>query len=203
MPNNLYILFGKRTFDLVFSLVGFICLLPVFLIITLSIKIFDKGPVFYIQKRVGVNFQLFNFYKFRTMIDSAENKGPLVTGSNDPRITIIGGFLRKYKLDELPQLVNVIKGDISIVGPRPEVEKYVSLFKNEYQDILQIKPGITDFAALHYRNEEAILAKYEDSYKEYIEQILPEKIKLYYKYINSMSLITDIEIIVTTIGSIF
>jgi len=203
MPNNLYILFGKRTFDLVFSLVGFICLLPVFLFIAFSIKIIDRGRIFYIQKRMGVNFQPFNFYKFRTMIDDADKVGPLITGSNDPRITIIGGFLRKYKLDELPQLVNVIKGDISMVGPRPEVEKYVSLFKNEYQDILQIKPGITDFAALHYRNEEAIMAKYEDPHKVYIEQILPEKIKLYYKYINSMSLITDIKIIFATIGSIF
>jgi len=203
MPNNLYILFGKRTFDLVISLVGFICLLPVFLFIAFSIKIIDRGRIFYIQKRMGVNFQPFNFYKFRTMIDDADKVGPLITGSNDPRITIIGGFLRKYKLDELPQLVNVIKGDISMVGPRPEVEKYVSLFKNEYQDILQIKPGITDFAALHYRNEEAIMAKYEDPHKVYIEQILPEKIKLYYKYINSMSLITDIKIIFATIGSIF
>ena len=203
MPDSFYIKYGKRIFDLVFALPALLILFPLFIVIAISIKMEDGGPIFFVQKRMGQNFTIMNFIKFRTMIKNADKKGLLITRIEDPRITRVGKVLRRFKLDELPQFINVIWGDISIVGPRPEVEKYVMIFKEEYASVLKIKPGITDFAALYYRDEEEILNKHPDPHQAYIEKILPEKIRLYHKYIQEMSFFTDVKIIAGTTWSMF
>jgi lipopolysaccharide/colanic/teichoic acid biosynthesis glycosyltransferase len=203
MPDSFYIKYGKRIFDLVFALPALLILSPLFIVIAISIKMEDGGPVFFIQKRMGQNFTIMNFIKFRTMIEDAAKKGLQITSLKDPRITRVGKFLRKYKLDELPQFINVIRGEISIVGPRPEVEKYVMIFKKEYASILKIKPGITDFAALYYRDEEEVLNKHPDPHQAYIEKIMPEKISLYHKYMQEISFFTDVKIIAGTTWSMF
>ena len=195
----MYKKFGKRLFDIVASGIGLIVLFPVMLVIGVIIKITSPGPVFFVQKRVGKNFKEFNLYKFRSMVVNADKIGPSVTKGNDKRITRIGRFLRKTKLDELPQLWNVLKGDMSLVGPRPEVMKYVKERKKEYEKVLSVRPGITDYAAIEFRDEEEILNKYPDTEKAYIEIILPKKIELYYKYINNINFIDDIKIILKTL----
>lgn len=191
--------FGKRVFDIVATLIGSILLLPLILIIIVWIKTTSKGPLFYVQKRVGLNFKEFNLYKFRSMVVNADKVGPSVTSGDDPRITKIGKILRKTKIDELPQLINVLKGDMSLVGPRPEVMKFVKQRKEEYKKILTIKPGITDNAAIEYRDEETIMEQYENKEKAYIEIVLPEKIKLYNQYISNISFINDVKLILKTL----
>jgi len=203
MLASFYIKYGKRIFDLVFALPVLLILSPLFIVIAISIKMEDGGPIFFVQKRIGQYFTIMNIIKFRTMIIDADKKGLLITRTEDPRITRVGKFLRKNKLDELPQFINVVRGDISIVGPRPEVEKYVMIFKEEYASILMIKPGITDFAALYYRDEEKILNNHPDPHKAYIEKIMPEKIRLYHKYILELSFFTDIKIVAGTAWSMF
>ena len=195
----MYKKFGKRVFDLIASIFSLIILAPLFLIVALLIKIGSKGPVFFVQKRVGKDFKEFNLYKFRSMVADAPKKGLQITSTDDPRITKIGRILRKTKLDELPQLINVIKGDMSLVGPRPEVNKYVDLKKDEYKKVLSVRPGITDLAAIEFVNEEEILSKFDDKEKAYIEKILPQKIALYNKYIDSISFLEDIRIILKTL----
>ncbi len=195
----MYKKFGKRVFDLIASIFGVIFFLPVFIIVPILIKIGSKGPVFFVQKRVGKDFKEFNLYKFRSMVADAPKKGLQITSTDDPRITKIGRILRKTKLDELPQLINVIKGDMSLVGPRPEVKKYVDLKKDEYKKVLSVRPGITDLAAIEFVNEEEILSKFDDKEKAYIEKILPQKIALYNKYIDSISFLEDIRIILKTL----
>ncbi|MCT7911801.1 sugar transferase [Arcobacter lacus] len=191
--------FGKRVFDIVATLIGSILLLPLIVIIIVWIKTTSKGPLFYVQKRVGLNFKEFNLYKFRSMVVNADKVGPSVTSGDDPRITKIGKILRKTKIDELPQLINVLKGDMSLVGPRPEVMKFVKQRKEEYKKILTIKPGITDNAAIEYRDEETIMEQYENKEKAYIEIVLPEKIKLYNQYISNISFINDVKLILKTL----
>ena len=191
--------FGKRIFDIVATLIGGILLLPLIVIIIVWIKTTSKGPLFYVQKRVGLNFKEFNLYKFRTMIVNADKVGPSVTSGDDPRITKIGKILRKTKIDELPQLINVLKGDMSLVGPRPEVMKFVKQKKEEYKKILTIKPGITDNAAIEYRDEETIMEQYENKEKAYIDIVLPEKIKLYNQYLINISFINDVKLILKTL----
>ncbi|MCT7506087.1 sugar transferase [Aliarcobacter cryaerophilus] len=191
--------FGKRIFDIVATLIGGILLLPLIIVIIIWIKTTSKGPIFYIQKRVGLNFKEFNLYKFRSMVVNADRVGPSVTSGDDPRITKIGKILRRTKIDELPQLINVLKGDMSLVGPRPEVIKFVEQKKEDYKIILSIKPGITDNAAIEYRNEETIMEQYENKEKAYIDIVLPQKIKLYKKYINNISFIGDLKLILKTI----
>lgn len=191
--------FGKRIFDIVATLIGGILLLPLIVIIIVWIKTTSKGPLFYVQKRVGLNFKEFNLYKFRSMVVNADKVGPSVTSGDDPRITKIGKILRKTKIDELPQLINVLKGDMSLVGPRPEVMKFVKQKKEEYKKILTIKPGITDNAAIEYRDEETIMEQYENKEKAYIEIVLPEKIKLYNQYISNISFIGDLKLILKTV----
>lgn len=203
MSVSFYEKYGKRIFDLVFALLALLILSPMFIIISISIKMEDSGPIFFVQKRMGQNFTIMNIIKFRTMIANAEKKGLQITRKEDPRITRVGNVLRRFKLDELPQFINVVRGDISIVGPRPEVEKYVMIFKEEYASILKIKPGITDFAALYYRDEEKILDNHPDPHKAYIEKIMPEKIRLYHKYIQEMSFFTDVKIVAGTAWSMF
>ncbi|WP_457641495.1 sugar transferase [Persephonella sp.] len=189
----------KWVLDFVFALVGLIVLFPLFIIVAILIKKEDGGSIFFRQTRVGQNGKLFKIYKFRTMVEDAEKKGAQVTKEDDPRITKIGRTLRKYKIDELPQLINVLKGEMSLVGPRPEVPKYVKAYEKEYRKILKVKPGITDYASLEYIDEEKILKGSENTEKVYIEKILPEKIKYYEKYIKQMGFLTDLKIILKTI----
>jgi lipopolysaccharide/colanic/teichoic acid biosynthesis glycosyltransferase len=195
----MYLRFGKRLFDIVATVVGGILLLPIILPIAIWIKINSKGPLFYIQKRVGLNFKEFNLYKFRSMIVDADKKGPSVTSGGDPRITKVGKIIRRTKIDELPQLLNVLKGDMSLVGPRPEVMKFVSQKKDEYKKVLSVRPGITDTAAIEFIDEEIIMKQYEDKERAYIDSVLPKKIQLYYKYIDNISLIGDIKLILITL----
>lgn len=193
----------KRLFDIIFSFFGVIFLFPLFLIIAILIKISSKGPIIFKQERVGKNFKKFYLYKFRTMIIEAEKKGSSITTANDPRITKIGKFLRKFKLDEFPQLINVLKGDISFVGPRPELEKFVEIYKDDYKEILKIKPGITDFAAISFKNENELIKDNENPEKYYIKEILPKKIELYKKYLNEMNIVLDIKLIIKTLCKMF
>jgi lipopolysaccharide/colanic/teichoic acid biosynthesis glycosyltransferase len=195
----MYLRFGKRLFDIVATVVGGILLLPIILPIAIWIKINSKGPLFYIQKRVGLNFKEFNLYKFRSMIVDADKKGPSVTSGGDPRITKVGKIIRRTKIDELPQLLNVLKGDMSLVGPRPEVMKFVSQKKDEYKKVLSVRPGITDTAAIEFIDEEIIMKQYEDKERAYIDFLLPKKIQLYCKYIDNISLVGDIKLILITL----
>ena len=195
----MYIKFGKRIFDLVATILGGSLLLPIIIPIALWIKLSSKGPLFYIQKRVGKNFNEFDLYKFRSMIVDADKAGPSVTSGDDPRITKVGAIIRRTKIDELPQLLNVLKGDMSLVGPRPEVMKFVAQKKDAYKKILSVKPGITDNAAIEFRDEESIMEQYEDKEKAYIDIVLPQKIKLYYMYIETISFMNDIKLILKTL----
>jgi lipopolysaccharide/colanic/teichoic acid biosynthesis glycosyltransferase len=195
----MYLIIGKRLFDIVATVFGGLLLIPIILPIAIWIKISSKGPLFYIQKRVGKDFIEFDLYKFRSMIVDADKVGPSVTSGDDPRITKVGAIIRKTKIDELPQLLNVLKGDMSLVGPRPEVMKFVEQKRDEYKKVLSVKPGITDTAAIEFRDEETIMEQYEDKEKAYIDFVLPKKIELYYKYIDNVSLIGDIKLILRTL----
>lgn len=188
----------KRLFDIISSAIGLILLSPVFLFVFIWIKLDSKGPVFYKQVRVGKNGKDFKILKFRSMRQNAD-KGSLITiGGRDPRVTRSGYYIRKYKLDELPQLINVLKGDMSIVGPRPEVRRYVDLYTKEQLRVLTVKPGITDIASIKYRNENEILEKAEDPNKVYIETIMPDKLKYNLEYIDKQSFLFDIKLIIKT-----
>ncbi len=195
----MYIKFGKRAFDIVATVIGGAILLPIIIPIAIWIKLSSKGPLFYIQKRVGKDFKEFDLYKFRSMIIDADKVGPSVTSGDDPRITKVGKIIRRTKIDELPQLLNVLKGHMSLVGPRPEVMKFVEQKKEEYKKVLSVKPGITDNAAIEFRDEETIMEQYEDKEKAYIDIVLPQKIELYYKYIDTISFTNDIKLILKTL----
>jgi Sugar transferases involved in lipopolysaccharide synthesis len=188
-----------RFFDFVLSLVGLVILAPIFIVLAVWIKIDSVGPVFYKQIRVGQNGKDFGLFKFRSMVVDADKKGLITVGGRDPRITRSGYFIRKYKLDELPQLINVLVGDMSLVGPRPEVRKYVELYDDEQNKVLSVKPGITDYASIEYMDENEILGKSTDPEKIYIEEIMPEKIKYNMKYIKNRSLIEYFKIIFLTV----
>lgn len=188
-----------RLLDIVLSLLGLIFLLPIFLILAVWMKFDSQGSIFFRQIRVGKDGRDFRIYKFRTMIVNAEKMGIITIGERDPRITNSGYFLRKYKLDELPQLINVLKGEMSFVGPRPEVRKYVEMYNQEQLKILTVKPGITDYASIEYINEDEILGKSSDPEKTYIEEIMPQKIKYNMKYINNKTVIEYFKIIFLTI----
>ena len=188
----------KRGIDILFSLIGLICLFPFFIFISFFIYITSKGGVFFVQLRVGKNNKDFKLYKFRTMFLNSDSKGLLTVGNNDKRITKLGYYLRKNKLDELPQLINVLNGTMSLVGPRPEVRKYVNLYNSEQKSILDVKPGITDLASIMYFNENEILANSVNPEQTYINEIMPIKLELNKQYINEMSLLTDLKIIFKT-----
>lgn len=177
-----------RFFDIIFSFLGLIILTPFFIIIAFCIAFSSQGGVFYTQKRVGQHNRDFALFKFRTMCIGADKKGLLTVGAKDARITNIGYFLRKYKLDELPQLWNVLTGEMSLVGPRPEVRKYVDLYNDEQKHILDVRPGITDYASIAYKNENSILAQSENPEKQYVEEIMPKKLQLNLRYIEHQSL---------------
>lgn len=188
-----------RLLDIVLSLLGLLFLLPIFVILAVWIKFDSQGSIFFRQIRVGKEGRNFRIYKFRTMIVNAEKMGIITIGERDPRITNSGYFLRKYKLDELPQLINVLKGEMSFVGPRPEVRKYVEMYNQEQLKILTVKPGITDYASIEYINEDEILGKSLNPEKTYIEEIMPQKIKYNMKYINNKTVIEYFKIIFLTI----
>ena len=192
----------KRLFDICFSLLGLIATSPILLLISILIEIESKGPVFYMQTRVGKNNQDFKIFKFRTMYVGSDKKGLLTLGDKDSRVTKIGYYLRKYKLDELPQLINVLNGSMSFVGPRPEVRKYVGFYTKEDLQILQVKPGVTDYASIAFRDEAELLKETKDPEKLYIEEIMPKKIALNKKYISKPSVFTDVKIILKTILTI-
>lgn len=192
----------KRIFDILFSFIGVIILLPVFILIVLLIVFDSKGPVFYRQVRVGKNNKDFKLLKFRTMHVNADKLGLLTVGNKDARITKAGYWLRKYKVDEIPQLINVLLGDMSFVGPRPEVRKYVNLYNAQQLSVLTVKPGITDWASIEFRNENEILAKYPDPENAYIKIIMPRKLYLNAEYIKSRSMMLDLRIILKTLLSV-
>ena len=187
----------KRAFDLILSIVFLLITSPILLGIALAIKLDSPGPVLFKGLRVGVDGAVFSILKFRTMRDGPTSSGPAVTGKKDQRITRVGGFLRTYKLDEIPQLLNVIKGEMSLVGPRPEDPKYVAHYTAEQRKVLSIRPGIASPAAVEYRHEEEILADVpaEEIDRLYLEDILPPKLALDLVYLDNHSLITDIKIL--------
>lgn len=192
-----------RIVDIILVLIGIIVLMPFFIIIGLTVLISSRGGVFYLQSRVGRFGKDFTLFKFRSMAVGADKKGLLTVGNNDTRITSVGKFLRKYKLDELPQLVNVLFGQMSIVGPRPEVRKYVDLYDENQMKVLNVRPGITDYASVYYKNENALLALSDKPEELYINQILPDKINLNMRFINNPTLANYFKIIGLTIKEFF
>lgn len=192
-----------RFFDIVFSFLGILLLSPVFIIIYFLIIFESKGGGFYMQNRVGKQGKDFKLYKFRSMAIGSDKKGLITIGGNDSRITKMGLFIRKYKIDELPQLFNVFVGDMSLVGPRPEVRKYVDLYNGEQLEVLIVRPGITDYASIEYANENEILGSVSDPEEIYVQEILPAKIKLNMKYIKNKNLNEYFKIIFLTFSKIF
>ncbi len=193
----------KRSFDVGVAAIGLIVLSPLMLILPVLIKCDSRGPVFFKQKRIGKDFRAFLIYKFRTMKENSELSGPMITIGQDPRITRIGRFLRKTKLDELPQLINVLKGEMSLVGPRPELPRFVELFRREYAEILTVRPGITDLASLKYQDEAKLMDQYPNPEEEYLRSILPDKIRLAREYIARSSIVFDLSLILRTLPKLF
>jgi lipopolysaccharide/colanic/teichoic acid biosynthesis glycosyltransferase len=189
----------KRIFDVLLAFIGLLGTLPLFAVIAICIKVDSEGPVFYRGVRAGLSGKPFRMFKFRTMVMNADRIGGPSSAANDPRITRVGRFLRRYKLDELPQLVNVLNGDMSFVGPRPEVLEYVAMFNAEEQAILSVPPGITDWSSIWNRHEGAILARSSDPERTYLEQIRPQKIRLQLEYVRNRSFSTDLRILLETI----
>lgn len=193
-------LFVKRAMDLAGASLGLVLLFPALAVLAVVVKLSSPGPVLFRQTRVGRRGRPFTMLKFRSMRHDAT--GPAVTSSGDHRITPVGRFLRRYKLDELPQLWNVLAGDMSLVGPRPEVPRYVERFRAEYARILTVRPGITDFAALEYRDEESVLARSANPEAAYVDVVLPAKIALYLRYLDEMSLSTDVVLVWRTLQAL-
>lgn len=192
----------KRLFDIIASILILMVFLPFGIIIALFIVLGSKGGVFYRQERIGKNGVPFRLFKYRTMRPDADKLGKLTVGMKDPRITRVGYFLRKYKLDEFPQFINVLLGQMSIVGPRPEVKEYVDLYTDEQRIILSVKPGITDYASIEYFKENEILGEAEDPRKAYLDEVMPDKIELNKKYIASPGITHDIKIMWLTFKKI-
>ena len=188
----------KRFFDVVASGLGLIVLSPVFLLLAVWIKLDSKGPVFYRQVRVGYKNRDFRIFKFRSMRQGADNGSLVTIGKRDPRVTNSGHFIRRFKLDELPQLINVLTGDMSLVGPRPEVRHYVDYWTPEQMHVLDVRPGITDPASIKFRNESELMAQVEDPERYYVEVIMQEKIKLYLEYVEKQGFWYDLGLILKT-----
>ncbi|MGX8683354.1 MAG: sugar transferase [Bacteroidales bacterium] len=191
-----------RLFDIFFSALGLIILFPFFIVFYLLIRIESKGGAFYIQERIGKNGKPFGLYKFRSMRVGSDAEGLLTVGERDNRITRIGYVLRKTKIDELPQLLNVLKGDMSLVGPRPEVRKYTDMYTEEQRKVLCVRPGITDYASIEYVNENELLSKADDPERMYIEKVMPDKIKLNMKYLEHYTVGEYFKIIFLTFKSL-
>ena len=192
----------KRLFDILASFIGLIIISPVFLILGIWIKLDSKGPVFYKQIRVGRGNKDFFLYKFRSMRVGADKDGLITVGGRDPRVTRSGYYIRKYKLDEFPQLINVLKGDMSLVGPRPEVRKYVEMYTPEQMHVLDVRPGITDLASIRYRNENELLEKADDPDRYYVEVIMQDKLRINLEYVHNHSFLYDIKLIFGTFWAI-
>jgi len=192
----------KRLFDILCSGCGLLCLSPLFLITAIWIKLDSKGPVFYRQVRVGRGNRDFRIFKFRSMAVNSDKHGLITIGGHDSRVTRAGYFIRKYKIDELPQLINVFTGDMSFVGPRPEVRKYVDLYTQEQLHVLDVRPGITDAASIKYRNENDLLAGQSDPEQYYIDIIMPDKLQINLNYVANHSFWGDIRLIIETLKSI-
>ena len=193
----------KRAFDIIVALTGLVVVVPLLVVVAVAIKVDSSGPIFFRQRRMGRGFRPFFIYKLRTMVQDAPARGIFITAGRDPRITRVGQLLRQTKVDELPQLINVLRGDMALVGPRPEVPHYVELFRKDYEEILQIRPGITDLASLKYRDEAAILGQSENPEEEYVKRVLPEKIRLAKDYMNQSSLFFDTMLIFKTMLKLF
>jgi lipopolysaccharide/colanic/teichoic acid biosynthesis glycosyltransferase len=192
----------KRLFDFVVSSAGLVVLLPLLAVLAIVLKRESTGPVFYRGLRAGRHGKPFRIFKFRTMVMDADKIGGPTSSADDPRITRVGNFLRRYKLDELPQLINVLKGEMSLVGPRPEVVQEVLLYTDEEKRLLEVRPGITDWASIRFRNEGEILRGSADPHQAYREKIRPEKIRLGLEYVRSHSFMTDCKIIVNTLKAL-
>ncbi len=193
----------KRIFDILTAILGLVLLSPLFVVAALVTKLSSPGPVLFKQERIGRGFRPFLIYKFRSMVHDAPEKGGTITVDDDPRITRAGRILRKTKIDELPQLINVLRGEMSLVGPRPETRKYVELFREDYREILEARPGMTDLASIKYRDEAAILGRAQDPEKEYVKRVLPEKIRLAKEYMARSSFSFDLAIILVTLLRLF
>ena len=193
----------KRAFDIAIAATGLIALLPVMAVVAVLIKCDSHGPVFFKQRRMGRGFRDFLIYKFRTMKQESELTGRLITIGEDPRITRLGRFLRKTKIDELPQLINVLRGEMSLVGPRPELPRFVELFRTEYAEILTVRPGITDLASLKYQDEARLMGQFPNPEEEYVRSILPDKIRLAREYIDRSSIGFDVSLILRTLPKLF
>ncbi len=193
----------KRLFDVVFSIMALILLFPILLLVSLAIKIDSKGSIIFTQSRVGLNNKSFNIYKFRTMRIQSHKKGLLTLGDKDPRITKIGYYLRLYKIDEIPQLINIIKGNMSLVGPRPELRYYVNFYSKSDMQILKVRPGITGLASLKYRNEVNFLKAAKCPEEYFINSIIPNKIKYNKLYIKKQNFFLDIKLITLSLITLF
>lgn len=193
----------KRLFDIIFSATALLLFSPFFILICLLIVLSSKGGIFFRQVRVGKDNRDFKIFKFRTMKPDSEKMGQLTVGAKDNRITKIGYYLRKFKMDEVPQLINVLIGDMSVVGPRPEVRKYVNMYNETQMKVLSVRPGMTDFASLKYFNENEVLGKSTNPEKTYIEEVMPEKLRINLEYISKPTLTTDFKVIAKTIFRIF
>ena len=190
-----------RLIDIVAAACGLAVTSPLFVVVAAAVAATSPGPVFFRQQRIGRGFRPFTLYKFRTMVAGAERGAPITAGG-DRRVTRVGRWLRKTKLDELPQLVNVLKGDMSLVGPRPEVPRFVEMFRADFEEILTVRPGITDFASLEYRHEEEALAGFEDPEAGYVAVVLPHKIALCRRYLRERGVFTDLRIVALTLAAL-
>ena len=186
----------KRLLDIIVAAVGLLVLAPLFAVVAVLIKLESPGPILFQQQRIGRQFRPFSIYKFRTM--RSDVPGAPITVGSDPRITRIGAVLRRSKIDELPQLANVLRGDMSLVGPRPEVPYYVELFRSDYQEILKVRPGLTDLASLKYSDEAALLGRADDPEQEYVRRLLPDKIRLAKEYLRQSSFLFDLRLLFET-----
>jgi lipopolysaccharide/colanic/teichoic acid biosynthesis glycosyltransferase len=193
---------AKRACDVALSALGLVVLSPVLVLAAAAVGLSSPGPVLFRQTRVGRNFRLFRIVKFRTMVADAADRGGSLSIGDDPRITPVGRVLRRFKLDELPQLLNVLAGDMSLVGPRPEVPEFVERYRDAYARVLRVRPGITDLASLKYHDEAALLAGAPDPAAAYVEVILPDKLRLAEEYVRASSLRLDLTIILRTLGAI-
>jgi lipopolysaccharide/colanic/teichoic acid biosynthesis glycosyltransferase len=202
--NSFYRKWGKRSLDSIASLVGLLLASPVLLVVAVVVKSTSPGPVLYRQERVGLGGQLFRIFKFRTMYQDADKRGgAAITSSGDPRVTTVGRWLRRLKLDELPQLWNVLKGEMSLVGPRPEVPRYVQSYSSAQRRVLSVRPGITDLASISYRREEELLVSYADLDRYYREVVLPDKLSMNLAYLNRISFLYDLLLLLRTMVAIF
>jgi lipopolysaccharide/colanic/teichoic acid biosynthesis glycosyltransferase len=193
----------KRIFDIIGAVFGLVFFLPLFLVVALLIKLDSPGPVFFRQERMGRGFKPFVIHKFRTMAQGPSKTGAPLTIGDDPRITRTGRWLRRTKIDELPQLINVLKGEMSFVGPRPELPQYVELFRTDYERILQVRPGVTDMASLKYQDEANVLGQFSNPEEAYVKRILPDKIRLAEEYVRRASFLFDLGLILKTLPKLF